>query len=272
VADSISVSVSEEASDPTKDVSHVTEERVDGGKVEKVNVGEPAKPETPADSNRPAWLPEKFKSPEDLAKAYGELETKLGKGEKPAEAKPETAAEQTPEKLAEAKGVDLGALYTEFAEKGALSEDSYKALAEKGFDKATVDAHIEGQKARADAYTNKLAEQVGGREKLDSLLKWAGDTLTAEQAASVDQALQSGDEAFAGLALRGLLADYTAKVGKDPDLVEGSTGSVAGVKPFGSNAELVRAMSDKRYKEGDPAYHAEIDRRLAITPMAVNAR
>ena len=29
-------------------------------------------------TERPAWLPEKFKSAEDLAKAYSELETKLG--------------------------------------------------------------------------------------------------------------------------------------------------------------------------------------------------
>ncbi len=33
----------------------------------------------PEQSERPEWLPEKYKTPEDLAKAYGELETKLGK-------------------------------------------------------------------------------------------------------------------------------------------------------------------------------------------------
>lgn len=34
-----------------------------------------------ASSERPEWLPEKYKSPEDLAKAYKELESKLGKKE-----------------------------------------------------------------------------------------------------------------------------------------------------------------------------------------------
>ena len=34
--------------------------------------------------SRPEWLPEKFKSPEDMAKAYAELEGKLG-GNKPTE-------------------------------------------------------------------------------------------------------------------------------------------------------------------------------------------
>ena len=29
-------------------------------------------------AERPEWLPEKFQSPEDMAKAYGELESKMG--------------------------------------------------------------------------------------------------------------------------------------------------------------------------------------------------
>ncbi len=37
--------------------------------------------ETPVAEARPEWLPEKFADPADMAKAYGELESKLGKGE-----------------------------------------------------------------------------------------------------------------------------------------------------------------------------------------------
>lgn len=37
-----------------------------------------ATPQQADSSRRPEWLPEKYKSPEDLAKAYKELETKLG--------------------------------------------------------------------------------------------------------------------------------------------------------------------------------------------------
>ena len=35
----------------------------------------------PSEPDRPDWLPEKFKTPEDLAKSYGELEKKLGSRE-----------------------------------------------------------------------------------------------------------------------------------------------------------------------------------------------
>jgi hypothetical protein len=37
-----------------------------------------ATPQQTDSSQRPEWLPEKYKSPEDLAKAYKELEGKLG--------------------------------------------------------------------------------------------------------------------------------------------------------------------------------------------------
>jgi len=47
------------------------------------NNPDPANVDTPpADppENRPEWLPEKFKTPEDLAKSYGELEKRLSQG------------------------------------------------------------------------------------------------------------------------------------------------------------------------------------------------
>ena len=51
--------------------------------------------ETVADTNvRPEWLPEKFQTPEDLAKSYGELSTKIGQRE-------EEIAKRLQEKLEE---------------------------------------------------------------------------------------------------------------------------------------------------------------------------
>ena len=42
---------------------------------------QPSEDKTFENESRPEWLPGKFKSPEDMAKAYGELEGKLGKSE-----------------------------------------------------------------------------------------------------------------------------------------------------------------------------------------------
>ena len=47
-------------------------------------------PEEQTQEDRPEWLPEKFKSPEDMAQAYSELEKKMGQG-----TREEQAAETT---------------------------------------------------------------------------------------------------------------------------------------------------------------------------------
>lgn len=275
--EAVSLRVTEETPDPATGAG--MQEQPSTGNVTRVSVDPSQTPETtPPEQKpgeRPAWLPEKFKSPEDLAKAYAELEQKQS-GQKPAQTPttPETPKVDavTPE-AAQKAGVNLDALYTEYGQNGKLSDTSYADLAAKGFDKATVDAHIEGQKARAEAYTNKLAEVVGGRESLDAILKWAGPNLADAQKAAINEALASGNEALAQMALRGLHSDYVAKVGSDPKVtVNGqATPRTATVQPFGSNDEIVRAMSDRRYKEGDPAYHAQVEARLAVTNL-VNAR
>jgi len=48
---------------------------------------EPTQDFVVAEPERPAWLPEKYKSPEDLAKAYTELSSKLGQKEEDFKAK-----------------------------------------------------------------------------------------------------------------------------------------------------------------------------------------
>ena len=45
-------------------------------------------------SDRPEWLPEKFKSPEDMSKAYSELEKKLGQSPEEGTEEPEQVEEK----------------------------------------------------------------------------------------------------------------------------------------------------------------------------------
>src|SRR4051812_33615305 len=50
-------------------------------KVDAANAAAPA-----AEATRPDWLPEKFKTVEDMAQAYAALEAKQSQGQKPVEA------------------------------------------------------------------------------------------------------------------------------------------------------------------------------------------
>ena len=72
-------------------------------------------------SDRPSWLPEKFNTAEDLAKAYGELEKAYSSKDAP--------QPMTQQQAEQATGISLDNYYNEFAEKGELSEDSYNQLA-----------------------------------------------------------------------------------------------------------------------------------------------
>ena len=74
----------------------------------------PVEQPTDNSTDRPDWLPEKFSSPEDLAKSYAELEKKLSS---PQENASETDVAETPQ--SEAPVFDKFA--TEFADKGELS-------------------------------------------------------------------------------------------------------------------------------------------------------
>jgi hypothetical protein len=228
-------------------------------------IADPSKIAPPAEpakkGDRPAWLPEKFKSPEDLAKAYGELESKLGT--KP-EAKPEAKPAITPAEAA-AKGVDLKALAEEYRTKGALTDATLADLKAKGIDKADVDTYIAGKEAKNQADAAALAEVAGGKDKLTNVLQWAQTNIDPADAKVYNDLIDAGNVQAAKLSLMGIVARYNAAVGSDPALVtaNGAPG-VTGIEPFTSQAQVVEAMQNPKYSR-DPAYRAQVERRLAIS-------
>ena len=48
------------------------------------------------------------------------------------------------------------------------------------------------------------------------------------------------------------------------NIAKGGT-SKAAVTPFNSNAQVVEAINDRRY-ENDPAYRAEVEKRISVSP------
>ena len=89
--------------------------------------------EKPVEENvtqsKPEGLPEKFKSVEDLAKSYQELEKKLGDSQpKETEISKDTNSDlDIAEKAVETAGLNMDTLASEYAEKGELDEKSYEA-------------------------------------------------------------------------------------------------------------------------------------------------
>ena len=227
-----------------------------------------AVPEEQTQEDRPDWLPEKFKSAEDMANAYSELEKKLGSNEEEQE-QPAQEEEQSDEqqKDTDTENTDTNTVIAEaskefFENDGVISEETYKNLAEVGLPKELVDSYAAGQQALMQSEEGSIKAVADGN--WDQMAEWASNNLSPEEINTFDDIVQNGTVDQAKLAAKGLYAQYKAENGVAPRLTQGSvTGSAT--MPFKSNQELARAMSDPRYKSGDKAYHEEIDRRIAVS-------
>lgn len=240
----------------------------------------PAAAPAPSAPERPAGLPEKFKSVEDMVKSYAELEKKLSAGNPPAPAAapgaPTAPAAGNPPAAGDAPAGSPAAAAAaltaegiqtyveEFAKSGALSEASYASLAAKGLPKDIVDSYISGQKAAADRALDNVMSAVGGKDTWAKVAKWAGENLPAAEIEAFNKIATGGDVEAAKLAAQGLRAKHVAAVGSPPAKILGGhlPTHANNVQPFSSQQEMIDAMRDPRYKSGDPAYHKVVEDRL----------
>lgn len=237
----------------------------------------------------------KYKTPEDLYKGianalpkaggievaielYKQLESRIGKpadqrGEvKLPDAKPTVEPSTNPANEpsqpagdAEKKPIDYKALGQEFAEKGALSPETYTALEGQGIPKAMVDTYLAGVKA-AQA---QIFELAGGKEAYQEMLTWGSETFNEAERTAFDQAITEGTPEHRAAAVQLLKSRYIQARGPlggvRPNTASGAD-SPMGLRPFRSYHELVAAQNDPRYGK-DPAYEKELLARLAISPI-----
>lgn len=210
----------------------------------------------------------KFKSQDDLVKAYSELEAMLG-GKKPeADQAPAPDASKTdglkvdPTKqaaqdvLARA-GLTEEALAAEHAKDGKLSDASYAKLAEQGVPKSMVDRYLAGVRADAAQFESKVHDLAGGKDEFGKLLSWVKTNAPKEQIEAYNAAVDSGNLGQISLALNGFKAAYT---NDNPALI-GGRGNV-GTVGFQSQAEMTAAMRDPRYAK-DEAYRETVYAKIA---------
>ncbi len=218
---------------------------------------------TPAE--RPSWLPEKFATPEDMAKAYAELSSKLGnpdatKANAAADAAQATAASEADATKAVAQaGLNMDSLRAEFAETGDLKPETYEKFKAAGIPEEVVKGYIEGQKAVANQYTESVKAVAEGQ--FDTMAAWAATNLTPAELTAYNKAVDSGDADIAKLAVAGVYQKFVAANGKDPSLVNGANSDGKG-DVFESTRQVTEAMRDKRYKT-DPAFRKAVQDKLA---------
>lgn len=214
---------------------------------------------TQSTEQKPEWLPEKFKTAEELAKAYSELEKKFSSNNK--DAKQETPKNKSEEVKTE--GFTLDKYNQEYADVGTLSEKSYDELSKLGLNKDLVDGYIEGQKAISQNYQKEIYNEVGSQEQYTQLIDWASKNLSEREVEGFNNIIEAGSVDTMKLAVRGLMATAGMKQSsvRQQDLFQGDS-DIISTDAFQSIAQITKAMNDPRY-EKDSAYRKEVTDRLA---------
>jgi len=218
--------------------------------------------EEPAEEERPEWLDEKFESPEEMAKAYKALQQKMSKpkAEKKESAKTDEASapEATTSAIEDAR--------SEFAESGELSDKAFDALEKAGLPRSFVEQYIAGQQAMSVQQAATIQESIGGAGNYEAMSEWASENLADGDLDAFNDIVEGPSVEQARVAVKGLYAQFQAAGGKGPALVQGSTSGDAGVKPFGSTAQVTEAMRDPRYAS-DPAYRENVEKRMSVSSI-----
>ena len=232
----------------------------------------------------------KYKSVEDLEKAYKELQSKLSRGESlPPKAEDDNTAddqnggddEEDDKPAGDAReiygdliggklddaGIDFQDMNVRWQQSGTLEAGDYDQLAEAGFNKDMVDAYLSGLQYKAAQDTalsvkevTSIKESLGGETEYNKMIQWAGANLPPEEVEGFNQIINTQPMSAVKMAVAGLHARYTAVEGREPKLIGGRASKGSSDK-FESTAQLVEAMSDPRYSK-DHAYQRKIQEKL----------
>ena len=239
----------------------------------------------------------KFKSPADLAKAYAELQRKMGQqsADQP-EAQPVVETEAAQEAgysadqaseiygkeavsvLAE-QGVDLAQLMWN-ADQGADISEHYDTLAEtfkvprqvvENYVSKAQSASSDGEAGLSDADATALLNSVGGQENFNQLSSWAKSNLQPEELANYNAVVDSGNKDAISWALKAMQARQASPDAVvEPQLYGGGAPTDTRVV-FESQQQVLDAMNKRndrgqRLYDVDEAYRNKVAMILHASP------
>ncbi len=244
--------------DPTPEAEVLSEEEQDS-----LQVGQELK------EQQEQLLAGKYKSAEELEKAYVELQKKLGEGsDEDEQGEAEPSEEEAPEvSPAQSLITDASA---EYAENGQLSEEMMSKFSEMS-SQDLVQAYMEMQANApqpeaaepvelSDNDVNAIKNSVGGEVEYDKVIDWATNNLSESQIEAYDDIISTGNTDVIQMMVDGLKAKYDAANGSEGRMLSGKAPNNSG-DVFRSQQEVVAAIADPRY-DRDPAYRNDILEKL----------
>ena len=204
----------------------------------------------------------KFKSQEDLATAYKELEAKIGSKEAKdtQSGNEDTQDGNAAEEVVTEAGLNFDAMAEEYAANGGLKDETYEALAEAGIPKELVDQYIRGQEAMVEKLQLTAYSVAGGEENYTAMAAWASANMTEAEIEVFNKAVNATNPDIVKMAVMGLKGRYEADNGSEPQLAGGDFGATTG-SVFESWAQVREAMKDPKYSK-DPAYRRDVEQKL----------
>ena len=212
----------------------------------------------------------KYKSAQELEKAYMELQSKLGEQEK---GETEVAEKEPEDKPTLSEGATLitSASDEYYANGNKLSPETlqkFSSMSSQDLIKAYMEVQQlpEYQQAQqtpveiTDAQVNQIKNAAGGEAAYSNIINWAKSNLEAEQINAFDDVVNTGSVQAINLAVAGLKAQYDNANGVEGRMVTGKAPTNSG-DVFRSQQELVAAMNDVRY-DRDPAYRQDVIEKL----------
>ncbi|CAB4165357.1 capsid assembly protein [uncultured Caudovirales phage] len=227
----------------------------------------------PGAAEQPALILGKFKTVEDLAASYTELQKTLGARAPAADplnppavvGKDGLTIEKAPAPTA---GNALQAAYSKATSEAGLVEADYAALAAQGFDKATIDSYVEGRKAVFASTQSSIYSTAGDKAGYQSMVQWAAANLPPAEVEAYNATMKSGNVPSMTLAVQGLVARFRAKVGTEPATLDTSRPAAFSAEaPFTTRSEYYKITGSREYRT-DPAVRAKADARLKATMTA----
>tara|TARA_X000001382_G_scaffold126459_1_gene113092 strand:+ start:2811 stop:3659 length:849 start_codon:yes stop_codon:yes gene_type:complete len=239
----------------------------------------------------------KYKSAEELETAYLELQKKLGET-------PTSTAEDTAEPAQEFEfyaddgsvnyetanqvygeqlsntfkdnDIDPFEMNKHFVENnGTLSDEMYERLGNAGLTKNLVDSYLKGVREEVgldapaatltDAEIADVKNVANGEDGYQSLMDWAGKTLSKEDQDNYDTVLATGNKTAIKFAVKALMGQYEDANGRDSKLV---TGKESAPDTYRSMAEVVRDMNKPEYTT-DEAFRDDVIRKLSASNLKV---
>ena len=215
----------------------------------------------------------KYKDAAELEKAYVELQKKLGSQEdEPTEEVEQTSTEEQTEEPSLSDGATLITSANEEYNKneGKLSSETLEKFSAMS-SKELVEAYLEVQNTEgfeaptevadlSDSDINQVKNSVGGEAAYDNIIKWASSTLDKQTTDAFDSIVNTGSVQAIQMAVAGLKTQYDNANGYEGKMYTGKA-PVSAKDVYRSQAELVEAMSDKRY-DNDPAYRQDVIEKL----------